>query len=94
MRTALPSSDYYERSVPMQDFQVLHHSRLFTSFARRSCLGYPQLTLCVGNCGLSVVLSFRYHGFSRRLCKVFNNHLAEIYHQMSLHQRFQTFSFA
>ena len=54
--TAIPvnsgSSDYYGRSVPMQDIQALNHSQTFP-LSRHSCLGYPRLALCLGKCGLS-----------------------------------------
>ena len=54
--TAIPvnsgSSDYYGRSVPMQDIQALNHSQTFP-LSRHFCLGYPRLALCLGKCGLS-----------------------------------------
>ena len=44
-----PSRTTMSVPYPCRIFRLYSHS-LF----RRSCVGYPQLTLCVGKCGLSV----------------------------------------
>ena len=71
--TAIPVnsgfSDYYGRSVPMQDIQVNYHSPWAFLFR------VSPVSAVNRKCGLSDMLSFLYHWFSNRSCKIMDNRL-------------------